>query len=379
MNLQNSLDFIGRPIDRKGDITAGESLPLLIKSPPVHKIDPSPGIIETGIKIIDLLMPIPRGGKMALFGGAGVGKTVFIMELIHNQYCFHGGHSVFAGIGERMREGADLIIEMQESQILDKVALIYGAMQDPAMARVMSAHTAGLMASWFRNQGEDALLFIDNIFRFSDAGRQTETTLGFRQSYGGWHANLESQMGYLQEQFYATNSGSVTAIQSVYVPADDLSDPAVVATLRHCDGAIVLSRSIAKKGIYPAIDPLDSTSRQLEPLMIGEEHYSVARGVIKVLQRYKELQDTIAILGMNELSEEDKNIVSRARRIERFLSQPFFVAEEFTGSPGKYVSLKDTIGGFKAILSGEYDDLPEKVFTMVGGIDEVLEKSRSLM
>ncbi len=376
--LGRVMDFIGRPIDRKEDIIAEESLPLLVKSPPIHKIDPSPGIIQTGIKIIDLLMPIPRGGKMALFGGVGVGKTVFINELIHNQYSLHGGHSVIAGIGERMREGADHIIEMQKSQILDKVALIYGAMQDPAMARVMSAHTAGLMASWFRDQGEDALLFIDNLFRFSDAGRQTETALCFRQSYGGWHANLESQMGYLQEQFYATNSGSVTAIQSVYVPADDLSDPAAVAALRHCDGAIVLSRSIAKKGIYPAIEPLDSTSRQLNPLMVGEEHYSVARGVIKVLQRYKELHDTIAILGMNELSDEDQNIISRARRIERFLSQPFFVAEEFTGLPGKHVSLKETIDGFKAILSGEYDHVTEQAFTMVGSIEDVLEKEEKL-
>lgn len=336
-------------------------------------------IFETGIKVVDLLAPYAKGGKVGLFGGAGVGKTVIIMELIHNVAFKHSGYSVFAGVGERTREGNDLYNEMKESGVLDKVALCYGQMNEPPGARNRIALTGLTMAEYFRDEmGLDVLMFIDNIFRFSQSGSEMSALLGRIPSAVGYQPTLASEMGKLQERITSTKKGSITSVQAVYVPADDLTDPAPATVFAHLDATTVLSRAIAEKGIYPAVDPLDSTSRMLDPQILGEEHYKVARGVQAVLQKYKDLQDIIAILGMDELSEEDKVVVDRARKIERYLSQPFFVAEVFTGSPGKYITLEETISGFKGILEGKYDDLPENAFYMVGNIDEVLEKAEKL-
>ena len=336
-------------------------------------------IVETGIKVVDLLAPYAKGGKVGLFGGAGVGKTVIIMELIHNVAFKHSGYSIFAGVGERTREGNDLYNEMKESGVLDKVALCYGQMNEPPGARNRIAMTGLTMAEYFRDQkGLDVLMFIDNIFRFSQSGSEMSALLGRIPSAVGYQPTLASEMGRLQERITSTKKGSITSVQAVYVPADDLTDPAPATVFAHLDATTVLNRSIAEKGIYPAVDPLDSTSRMLDPQIIGEEHYKVARGVQAVLQKYKDLQDIIAILGMDELSEDDKLIVERARKIEKYLSQPFFVAEVFTGSPGKYITLEETIAGFKGILEGKYDDLPENAFYMVGNIDEVIQKAEKL-
>ena len=336
-------------------------------------------IFETGIKVVDLLAPYAKGGKVGLFGGAGVGKTVIIMELIHNVAFKHSGYSVFAGVGERTREGNDLYNEMKESGVLDKVALTYGQMNEPPGARNRIALTGLTMAEYFRDElGLDVLMFIDNIFRFSQSGSEMSALLGRIPSAVGYQPTLASEMGKLQERITSTKKGSITSVQAVYVPADDLTDPAPATVFAHLDATTVLNRAIAGKGIYPAVDPLDSTSRMLDPQIIGEEHYKVARGVQAVLQKYKDLQDIIAILGMDELSEEDKLVVERARKIERYLSQPFFVAEVFTGSPGKYISLEETIAGFKGILEGKYDDLPENAFYMVGNIDEVVAKAEKM-
>ncbi|MBQ1510582.1 MAG: F0F1 ATP synthase subunit beta, partial [Selenomonadaceae bacterium] len=336
-------------------------------------------ILETGIKVVDLIAPYSRGGKIGLFGGAGVGKTVLIMELIHNIATEHGGYSVFSGVGERTREGNDLWNEMKESGVIDKTALVYGQMNEPPGARMRVGLTGLTMAEYFRDvQGQDVLLFIDNIFRFIQAGSEVSALLGRMPSAVGYQPTLSTDIGALQERITSTKKGSITSVQAVYVPADDLTDPAPAGTFTHLDATTVLSRQIAELGIYPAVDPLDSTSRILDPHVIGEEHYQVARGVQAVLQKYKELQDIIAILGMEELSDDDKLTVSRARKIQRFLSQPFAVAEVFTGSPGKYVTLKDTIKGFKEILEGKYDDLPEAAFYMVGNIDEAVEKAKKL-
>lgn len=336
-------------------------------------------IFETGIKVVDLLAPYAKGGKVGLFGGAGVGKTVIIMELIHNVAYKHSGYSIFAGVGERTREGNDLYNEMKESGVLDKVALCYGQMNEPPGARNRIAFTGLTMAEYFRDEmGLDVLMFIDNIFRFSQAGSEMSALLGRIPSAVGYQPTLASEMGKLQERITSTKKGSITSVQAVYVPADDLTDPAPAAVFAHLDATTVLNRSIAEKGIYPAVDPLDSTSRMLDPQIVGEEHYEVARGVQQILQKYKDLQDIIAILGMDELSEEDKLVVERARKIERYLSQPFFVAEVFTGSPGKYITLEETIAAFKGILEGKYDDLPEAAFYMVGNIDEVIAKAEKL-
>lgn len=336
-------------------------------------------IFETGIKVVDLLAPYAKGGKVGLFGGAGVGKTVIIMELIHNVAFKHSGYSIFAGVGERTREGNDLYNEMKESGVLDKVALCYGQMNEPPGARNRIALTGLTMAEYFRDEmGLDVLMFIDNIFRFSQSGSEMSALLGRIPSAVGYQPTLASEMGKLQERITSTKKGSITSVQAVYVPADDLTDPAPATVFAHLDATTVLNRSIAEKGIYPAVDPLDSTSRMLDPQIVGEEHYTIARGVQQVLQKYKDLQDIIAILGMDELSEEDKLIVDRARKIEKYLSQPFFVAEVFTGSPGKYITLQETIEGFKGILEGKYDDLPENAFYMVGNIDEVLAKAEKL-
>lgn len=336
-------------------------------------------IFETGIKVVDLLAPYAKGGKVGLFGGAGVGKTVIIMELIHNVAFKHNGYSVFAGVGERTREGNDLYNEMKESGVLDKVALTYGQMNEPPGARNRIALTGLTMAEYFRDElGLDVLMFIDNIFRFSQSGSEMSALLGRIPSAVGYQPTLASEMGKLQERITSTKKGSITSVQAVYVPADDLTDPAPATVFAHLDATTVLNRSIAEKGIYPAVDPLNSTSRMLDPQIVGEEHYKIARGVQAVLQKYKDLQDIIAILGMDELSEEDKLVVERARKIEKYLSQPFFVAEVFTGSPGKYISLEDTIAGFKGILEGKYDDLPENAFYMVGSIDEVLAKAEKM-
>ena len=336
-------------------------------------------IFETGTKVVDLLAPYAKGGKVGLFGGAGVGKTVIIMELIHNVAFKHSGYSIFAGVGERTREGNDLYNEMKESGVLDKVALCYGQMNEPPGARNRIAMTGLTMAEYFRDQkGLDVLMFIDNIFRFSQSGSEMSALLGRIPSAVGYQPTLASEMGKLQERITSTKKGSITSVQAVYVPADDLTDPAPATVFAHLDATTVLNRSIAEKGIYPAVDPLDSTSRMLDPQIIGEEHYKVARGVQAVLQKYKDLQDIIAILGMAELSEDDKLIVERARKIEKYLSQPFFVAEVFTGSPGKYITLEETIAGFKGILEGKYDDLPENAFYMVGNIDEVIQKAEKL-
>ncbi|VAX12063.1 ATP synthase beta chain [hydrothermal vent metagenome] len=376
--LGRIMDVLGNPIDELGAIGEEKCMPIHRKAPAYEELAPATELLETGIKVIDLVCPFAKGGKVGLFGGAGVGKTVNMMELIRNIAMEHSGYSVFAGVGERTREGNDFYHEMKESNVLDKVSLVYGQMNEPPGNRLRVALTGLTMAEAFRDEGRDVLLFIDNIYRYTLAGTEVSALLGRMPSAVGYQPTLASEMGDLQERITSTKTGSITSIQAVYVPADDLTDPSPATTFAHLDATVVLSRQIAELGIYPAVDPLDSTSRQLDPLVIGEEHYNVARSVQGTLQRYKELKDIIAILGMDELSEEDKLTVSRARKVQRFLSQPFFVAEVFTGSAGKYVSLKDTIAGFKGIVNGDYDDLPEQAFYMVGGIDEVIEKAKSL-
>ena len=376
--LGRIMDVLGNPIDEKGDIGEQARMPIHRKAPTFAEQAASTELLETGIKVIDLVAPFAKGGKVGLFGGAGVGKTVNMMELIRNIAIEHSGYSVFAGVGERTREGNDFYHEMTESNVLDKVSLVYGQMNEPPGNRLRVALTGLTMAEYFRDEGRDVLLFVDNIYRYTLAGTEVSALLGRMPSAVGYQPTLGEEMGVLQERITSTKTGSITSIQAVYVPADDLTDPSPATTFAHLDATVVLSRNIAALGIYPAVDPLDSTSRQLDPLVIGQEHYDVARNVQSILQRYKELKDIIAILGMDELSEEDKMTVSRARKMERFLSQPFFVAEVFTGSPGKYVSLKDTIRGFQGILNGEYDHLPEQAFYMVGGIDEAVEKAKSL-
>ena len=376
--LGRIMDVLGNPIDECGPIGEEERMPIHRKAPSYAEQAASKDLLETGIKVIDLVCPFAKGGKVGLFGGAGVGKTVNMMELIRNIAIEHSGFSVFAGVGERTREGNDFYYEMKESNVLDKVSLVYGQMNEPPGNRLRVALTGLTMAEKFRDEGRDVLLFVDNIYRYTLAGTEVSALLGRMPSAVGYQPTLAEEMGVLQERITSTKTGSITSIQAVYVPADDLTDPSPATTFSHLDATVVLSRQIAELGIYPAIDPLDSTSRQLDPLVIGQEHYDTARQVQGVLQRYKELKDIIAILGMDELSEEDKQVVTRARKIQRFLSQPFFVAEVFTGSPGKYVSLKDTIRGFKGILAGEYDSLPEQAFYMVGGIEEAIEKAKSM-
>ncbi len=383
--LGRIMDVLGNPIDECGPIGEKERASIHRKAPTYEELAASEELLETGIKVIDLVCPFAKGGKVGLFGGAGVGKTVNMMELINNIATEHSGLSVFAGVGERTREGNDFYFEMQESKVVDvknfsnsKVAMVYGQMNEPPGNRLRVALTGLTMAEKFRDEGRDVLLFIDNIYRYTLAGTEVSALLGRMPSAVGYQPTLAEEMGVLQERITSTKVGSITSIQAVYVPADDLTDPSPATTFAHLDSTVVLSRDIAAKGIYPAVDPLDSTSRQLDPLIIGTEHYQTARGVQNVLQRYKELKDIIAILGMDELSEEDKQTVNRARKIERFLSQPFHVAEVFTGSPGKYVSLKDTIAGFNGILAGEYDHLPEQAFYMVGSIEEAVEKAKKL-
>src|SRR5690554_1215347 len=376
--LGRIMNVLGDPIDEAGDIGEEERWPIHRKAPSFQDQAAANELLETGIKVIDLICPFAKGGKVGLFGGAGVGKTANMMELIRNIAVEHSGYSVFAGVGERTREGNDFYHEMRESNVLDKVSLVYGQMNEPPGNRLRVALTGLTMAEYFRDEGRDVLLFIDNIYRYTLAGTEVSALLGRMPSAVGYQPTLAEEMGMLQERITSTKTGSITSIQAVYVPADDLTDPSPATTFAHLDATVVLSRSIAELGIYPAVDPLDSTSRQLDPLVIGQEHYDVARGVQSVLQRYKELKDIIAILGMDELSEEDKQIVASARKIERFLSQPFHVAEVFTGAPGKYVPLKETIRGFKAILDGEYDHLPEQAFYMVGGIEEAVEKAKKL-
>ena len=383
--LGRIMDVLGNPIDEKGPIGEQERASIHREPPAYDELSASADLLETGIKVIDLVCPFAKGGKVGLFGGAGVGKTVNMMELINNIATEHSGLSVFAGVGERTREGNDFYYEMQESGVVNvetprdsKVAMVYGQMNEPPGNRLRVALTGLTMAEKFRDEGKDVLLFVDNIYRYTLAGTEVSALLGRMPSAVGYQPTLAEEMGVLQERITSTKTGSITSVQAVYVPADDLTDPSPATTFAHLDSTVVLSRDIASKGIYPAVDPLDSTSRQLDPLIIGQEHYEVARGVQSVLQRYKELKDIIAILGMDELSEEDKQTVARARKIERFLSQPFHVAEVFTGSPGKYVSLKDTIAGFQGILNGEYDDLPEQAFYMVGSIEEAVEKGRNL-
>ncbi|WP_116475434.1 F0F1 ATP synthase subunit beta [Zobellella maritima] len=376
--LGRIMDVLGNPIDEKGPIGEEDRWSIHREAPSYEEQSNSTELLETGIKVIDLVCPFAKGGKVGLFGGAGVGKTVNMMELIRNIAIEHSGYSVFAGVGERTREGNDFYHEMTDSNVIDKVSLVYGQMNEPPGNRLRVALTGLTMAEKFRDEGRDVLLFVDNIYRYTLAGTEVSALLGRMPSAVGYQPTLAEEMGVLQERITSTKTGSITSVQAVYVPADDLTDPSPATTFAHLDATVVLSRQIAALGIYPAVDPLDSTSRQLDPLVIGQEHYDVARGVQSVLQRYKELKDIIAILGMDELSEDDKLTVSRARKIERFLSQPFFVAEVFTGSPGKYVSLKDTISGFKGILDGEYDALPEQAFYMVGSIDEVVEKAKKL-
>ena len=376
--LGRIMNVLGEPIDEKGPIGEDECWSIHRAAPSYEDQSNSNDLLETGIKVIDLVCPFAKGGKVGLFGGAGVGKTVNMMELIRNIAIEHSGYSVFAGVGERTREGNDFYHEMMESNVLDKVSLVYGQMNEPPGNRLRVALTGLTMAEKFRDEGRDVLFFVDNIYRYTLAGTEVSALLGRMPSAVGYQPTLAEEMGVLQERITSTKTGSITSVQAVYVPADDLTDPSPATTFAHLDATVVLSRQIAALGIYPAVDPLDSTSRQLDPLVVGKEHYETARGVQTVLQRYKELKDIIAILGMDELSEEDKLTVARARKIERFLSQPFFVAEVFTGSPGKYVPLKETIRGFQGILKGEYDDLPEQAFYMVGGIDEVVEKSKKL-
>ena len=383
--LGRIMDVLGNPIDECGPIGEEERYPIHRKAPTYADQAATNELLETGIKVIDLVCPFAKGGKIGLFGGAGVGKTVNMMELINNIATQHSGLSVFAGVGERTREGNDFYHEMQEAGVVNveqfdksKVAMVYGQMNEPPGNRLRVALTGLTMAEKFRDEGRDVLLFVDNIYRYTLAGTEVSALLGRMPSAVGYQPTLAEEMGVLQERITSTKTGSITSIQAVYVPADDLTDPSPATTFSHLDATVVLSRQIAELGIYPAIDPLDSTSRQLDPLVIGNEHYETARQVQGVLQRYKELKDIIAILGMDELSEEDKQTVARARKIQRFLSQPFFVAEVFTGSPGKYVSLKDTIRGFQGILNGEFDNLPEQAFYMVGGIDEAVEKAKKM-
>nr|AYD72526.1 ATP synthase CF1 beta subunit [Halicoryne sp. HV04044] len=386
VTLGRIFNVLGEPVDNLGNVEAKDGLPIHRTAPAFVDLDTKLSIFETGIKVVDLLAPYRRGGKIGLFGGAGVGKTVLIMELINNIAKAHGGVSVFGGVGERTREGNDLYMEMKESRVINednltesKVALVYGQMNEPPGARMRVGLTALTMAEYFRDiNKQDVLLFIDNIFRFVQAGSEVSALLGRMPSAVGYQPTLASEMGGLQERITSTKDGSITSIQAVYVPADDLTDPAPATTFAHLDATTVLSRGLASKGIYPAVDPLDSTSTMLQPWIVGEEHYNCAQNVKQTLQRYKELQDIIAILGLDELSEEDRLIVARARKIERFLSQPFFVAEVFTGSPGKYVSLNETIQGFTLILSGELDDLPEQAFYLVGNIDEAIAKAASI-
>ncbi len=383
--LGRIMNVLGEPIDEQGDIGEKEKWGIHREAPSYEDQAASNELLETGIKVIDLICPFAKGGKVGLFGGAGVGKTVNMMELINNIAREHSGLSVFAGVGERTREGNDFYHEMQEAGVINadslndsKVAMVYGQMNEPPGNRLRVALTGLTMAEYFREEGRDVLFFVDNIYRYTLAGTEVSALLGRMPSAVGYQPNLAEEMGVLQERITSTKTGSITSIQAVYVPADDLTDPSPATTFAHLDATVVLSRQIAELGIYPAIDPLDSTSRQLDPLVIGQEHYDVAREVQGTLQRYKELRDIIAILGMDELSEEDKLTVTRARKMQRFLSQPFFVAEVFTGSPGKYVSLKDTIAGFKGIIAGEYDNIPEQAFYMAGTIDEVLEKAKNM-
>ena len=384
--LGRIFNVIGEPVDEQGEVSTEETLPIHREAPAFTELETKPSIFETGIKVVDLLAPYRRGGKIGLFGGAGVGKTVLIMELINNIAKAHGGVSVFGGVGERTREGNDLYEEMKESGVINannfkesKVALVYGQMNEPPGARMRVGLTALTMAEYFRDVNkQDVLLFIDNIFRFTQAGSEVSALLGRMPSAVGYQPTLATEMGALQERITSTTQGSITSIQAVYVPADDLTDPAPATTFAHLDATTVLSRNLAAKGIYPAVDPLDSTSTMLQPGIVTEQHYEIAETVKETLQRYKELQDIIAILGIDELSEEDRLTVSRARKVERFLSQPFFVAEIFTGSPGKYVSLEETIKGFVMVLKGELDDLPEQAFYLVGNIDEAIEKAETL-
>ena len=376
--LGRIMNVLGEPIDEAGPIGEEEKWAIHREAPAYAEQAMSNELLETGIKVIDLVCPFAKGGKVGLFGGAGVGKTVNMMELIRNIAIEHSGYSVFAGVGERTREGNDFYHEMNDSNVLDKVSLVYGQMNEPPGNRLRVAMTGLTMAEKFRDEGRDVLFFVDNIYRYTLAGTEVSALLGRMPSAVGYQPTLAEEMGVLQERITSTKKGSITSIQAVYVPADDLTDPSPATTFAHLDATVVLSRDIASQGIYPAIDPLDSTSRQLDPLVVGAEHYETARGVQSTLQRYKELKDIIAILGMDELSEEDKQTVSRARKIQRFLSQPFFVAEVFTGSPGKYVPLKDTIAGFKGILAGEFDDLPEQAFYMVGSIEEAAEKAKNM-
>jgi F-type H+-transporting ATPase subunit beta len=384
--LGRIFNVLGDPVDEKGDVDASQTMPIHRPAPKLTDLETKPSVFETGIKVVDLLTPYRRGGKIGLFGGAGVGKTVIMMELINNIATQHGGVSVFGGVGERTREGNDLYNEMIESKVIDeedpsksKIALVYGQMNEPPGARMRVGLSALTMAEYFRDVNkQDVLLFIDNIFRFVQAGSEVSALLGRMPSAVGYQPTLGTDVGDLQERITSTTEGSITSIQAVYVPADDLTDPAPATTFAHLDGTTVLSRSLAAKGIYPAVDPLGSTSTMLQPSIVGSEHYTVARAVQSTLQRYKELQDIIAILGLDELSEDDRRVVNRARKVERFLSQPFFVAEVFTGSPGKYVKLEDTIKGFKMILSGELDELPEQAFYMVGDINEAIAKGEKL-
>ncbi len=376
--LGRIMNVVGDPYDKMGPIKASTRWPIHRDAPEFVEQEPSEQVFETGVKVFDLLVPFVKGGKMGMFGGAGVGKTVVIMEMIHNIAMKHGGVSVFAGVGERTREGNDLYQEMKHSGVLDKVALVYGQMNEPPGARLRIGLSALTVAEYFRDEGQDVLIFIDNIFRFTLAGAEVSALLGRMPSAVGYQPNLATDMGSLQERISTTKKGAITSMQAIYVPADDLTDPAVATAFTHLDGTVVLSRQIAELGIYPAVDPLDSTSRILNPKVVGDEHYAIARKVQIVLQRYKELQDIIAILGLEELSEDDKLVVSRARKIQRFLSQPFHVAEVFTGRPGKYVKLQDTIKGFNAIVEGKYDDVPEQAFYMTGGIEEVEQNAEKL-
>ncbi|MDH3690113.1 MAG: F0F1 ATP synthase subunit beta [Gammaproteobacteria bacterium] len=376
--LGRIMNVLGEPVDEQGPVEAKDKWPIHRTAPGYSDQATTQELLETGIKVIDLIIPFAKGGKVGLFGGAGVGKTVTLMELIRNIAAEHSGFSVFAGVGERTREGNDFYHEMKESNVLDKVALVYGQMNEPPGNRLRVGLTGLTMAEYFREEGSDVLLFIDNIYRYTLAGVEVSALLGRMPSAVGYQPTLAAEMGALQERITSTKTGSITSIQAVYVPADDLTDPSPATTFAHLDATLVLSRQIAELGIYPAVDPLDSTSRQLDPLIVGQEHYDVARGVQSTLQRYNELRDIIAILGMDELSDEDKLVVARARKIQRFLSQPFFVAETFTGTAGKYVPLKDTIRAFKAIVDGEYDHLPEQAFYMVGGIEEAVEQAKKL-
>ena len=377
--LGRILNVVGRPVDGLGPVGTDERMPIHRPAPAFTEQDTSVKVLETGVKVIDLLVPFPRGGKMGMFGGAGVGKTVVMMEMIHNIAMQHGGISVFAGVGERTREGNDLYHEMKDSGVLPRAGLVYGQMTEPPGARARVAISALTVAEYFRDiEGQDVLLFVDNIFRFTQAGAEVSALLGRMPSAVGYQPTLGTDLGELQERITSTTKGSITSVQCVYVPADDLTDPAPATTFAHLDGTVVLSRQIAELGIYPAVDPLDSTSRILDPNVLGEEHYYTARQVQQILQKYKDLQDIIAILGMDELAEEDKVVVARARRIQRFLSQPFHVAEAFTGTPGKYVKVEETVRGFKEICEGKHDDIPEQAFYMVGAIEEAVAKAKTM-